>query len=116
MIPQLDNQNPCLLRRICHPLEELAVALANITQVKPEQVEVKLLLNEHVVNEGRSSALFGDEWFGLMWLVNAVLAQGYTIEPGSILITGVMGEMLPAQVGKYQGSWGPLGEINWTFE
>ena len=43
-----------------------------------------------------------------------MLARGYTLEAGQILMTGSIGGMVPAQPGTYTATFGPLGEI--TFE
>jgi 2-keto-4-pentenoate hydratase len=79
-------------------------------------VKVTLTQDGNVVNQGQASDALGDQWKALLWLVNGVLAQGWTIEPGQIFITGAMGNMIPAKTGKYEGDWGPLGKFSFTVK
>jgi len=37
--------------------------------------------------------------------------QGYEIKPGQILITGALGQVVPAVAGHYEAYWGPRGKI-----
>ncbi len=80
------------------------------------KVDVTLTLDGNVVNQGNAADALGDQWKALLWLVNGVVAQGWTIEPGQILITGAMGNMIPGKPGKYEGDWGPLGKLSWTVK
>jgi 2-keto-4-pentenoate hydratase len=85
-------------------------------KVDVSKVEVTLKCDGAVVNQGKAADTLGDQWKALLWLVNGVVQQGYTIEPGQILITGAMGNMIPGKPGKYEGDWGPLGKMSWTVE
>ncbi len=78
-------------------------------------VKVTLTLDGAVVNQGQASDALGDQWKALLWLVNGALAQGWTIEPGQIFITGALGIMIPGKPGKYEGDWGPLGKLAFTI-
>jgi 2-keto-4-pentenoate hydratase len=48
----------------------------------------------------------GDQWEALRWLVNTVLAEGYAIEPGQLLMTGALGGAHPASPGRYRAEFG----------
>ena len=85
-------------------------------KVDVTQVEVALTRDGEVVNKGKAADVMGDQWNALLWLVNGAIAEGWTIEPGQIFITGVMGKMLPGKAGSYQGDWGPLGKMSWTVK
>lgn len=78
------------------------------------RVEVVLKLDGQEVNRGKASDVLGDQWKALLWLVNSAVEQGWTLEPGYILMTGAMGSMLPGKPGKYEGDWGELGKLSWT--
>ena len=80
------------------------------------QVEVTLTHDGEVVNKGKAADAMGDQWKALLWLVNGAIAQGWTIEPGHIFITGALGRMLPGKPGVYVGDWGALGKISWTVK
>jgi 2-keto-4-pentenoate hydratase len=47
----------------------------------------------------------------LVWLVNTVLAQGYTLAAGHVLMTGSIGNMHPGAPGDYRAAFGTLGEL-----
>lgn len=85
-------------------------------KVDVSKVEVALTCDGAVVNQGKAADTLGDQWKALLWLVNGTVEQGWTIEPGQILITGAMGNMIPGKPGKYAGDWGPLGKLSWTVK
>lgn len=60
---------------------------------------------------GRGSDVMGDPWQAGLWLVNAMIAQGWTIEAGQVLLTGAMSPMIPAAAGEYRADYGPLGHM-----
>lgn len=80
------------------------------------QVTVTLVRDGEVVNKGKAADVLGDQWKALLWLVNGAVGQGYVIEPGQLLITGAMGQMIPGKPGSYKGDWGKLGTISWTIK
>jgi 2-keto-4-pentenoate hydratase len=87
-----------------------------VDQADVDKVEVTLTCDGNVVNQGKASDVLGDQWKALLWLVNGVVAQGWTLEPGQILITGAMGNMIAGKPGKYGGKWGQLGTLSWTVK
>ena len=74
-------------------------------------VVVSLSLDGQNVNSGKGSDALGDQWEAAVWLVNAVVEQGYSIERGHILITGALGEMVPGKPGRYVADYGSFGQI-----
>jgi 2-keto-4-pentenoate hydratase len=68
-------------------------------------VSVTLSRSGKIVNQGQGKDALGDQWEALRWLVNQVLFQGWNIESGFLLITGVLGEMIPAEVGNYKAQF-----------
>ena len=79
-------------------------------------ITVTLSLNGQVVNQGKGSDALGDQWNAALWLVNAITKQGWKIEPGYILITGVLGKMIPGKEGKYAVDFGSLGRISFEIK
>ncbi|MCP5106446.1 MAG: 4-oxalocrotonate decarboxylase [bacterium] len=77
-------------------------------------VSVVLYRDGEVVNKGTGSDALGDQRQALLWLVNAVLKQGWTIEPGHVLLTGALGKMIPGKRGNYIADYGGFGKI--TFD
>jgi len=63
------------------------------------------------VHMGRGADALGDQWATALWLANTMVKQGYEIKPGQILITGALGQVVPAVAGHYEAYWGPRGKI-----
>jgi 2-keto-4-pentenoate hydratase len=72
---------------------------------------VTLALDGQTINQGKGADALADQWKAALWLVNAIAKQGWEIEPGQILITGVLGKMIPGKQGKYIADYGTLGKI-----
>jgi 2-keto-4-pentenoate hydratase len=72
---------------------------------------VTLALDGQTINQGKGADALADQWKTALWLVNAIAKQGWEIEPGQILITGVLGKMIPGKQGKYIADYGTLGKI-----
>lgn len=68
-------------------------------------ISVTLMRNGKILNQGQGKDALGDQWEALRWLVNQVLFQGWNIESNFLLITGVMGEMTPAEAGNYKAQF-----------
>ncbi|MBS0289313.1 MAG: hypothetical protein JSS07_04660 [Proteobacteria bacterium] len=69
------------------------------------EVTVSLLHNDIIISQGQGFDALGDQWEALRWLVNQVLAQGWRIEKGSLLITGALGEIVYARPGLYRAQF-----------
>jgi 2-keto-4-pentenoate hydratase len=65
-------------------------------------IAVTLSHNEMLINQGLGENAMGDQWEALRWLVNHVIAHGWTIEKGKLLITGSLGEGIAAKPGVYR--------------
>lgn len=78
-------------------------------------ITASLLHNGRIINQGQGVDALGDQWEALRWLVNQVIAQGWKIEKGHLLITGALGEMLPAQIGTYQAKFNNTAVLDFKF-
>ena len=85
------------------------------TGVDLNAVAVALALNAQVVNRGKGADARGDQWHAALWLVNTTVKQGWTIEPGHILITGALGKMMPGHPGEYVADFGDLGQVRFEI-
>ena len=52
----------------------------------------------------------------LIWLINQILAQGYELRPGHVLMTGSIGSMHPGKPGRYRADFGALGELTFALD
>jgi 2-keto-4-pentenoate hydratase len=84
----------------------------------PNAVAVRLACNEQELVVGKGREALGDQWQAALWLVNKMLAQGWKMQRGQVLLTGALGRAVPAPTGhcvaSYQTGaedWGSL-EIN----
>lgn len=83
-----------------------------LNDIDLNKTTVTLTSDGQVINQGKGSDALGDQWTTALWLVNAIAKQGWKIEPGQILITGVLGKMIPGKQGKYLADYGTLGRIS----
>lgn len=78
-------------------------------------LSVSLFHEGVIVNQGQGSDALGDQWEALRWLVNQVIAQGWTIEKNNLLITGALGKIVPAKPGTYRAQFNDGATIEITF-
>ena len=87
--------------------------------VDPDAVDLNaitatLTRDDVQLHAARAGDVMGDQWAALEWLINRVVAQGYELPAGCLLMTGSIGMMHPGQPGHYVANYGDLGEI--TFD
>lgn len=71
----------------------------------PNSVAVRLACNDQEVMAGAARDALGDQWQAALFLVNTLQKQGWTFEPGQILLTGALGRAIPAAVGRCVASY-----------
>lgn len=76
---------------------------------------VSLLYNDVIVNQGQGEDAMGDQWEALRWLVNQVIAHGWTIEKDNLLITGALGDIISAKPGTYRAQFNDGAQIEFNF-
>ena len=96
-------------------VEFIAGRERSFTGLELKEISVSLTLDGEVINEGKGSDAMGDPWNSLQWTVNKTLEQGWKIEPGQIIITGALGQVIPGKTGKYVADYGELGEISFEI-
>lgn len=72
----------------------------------PNSLYVTLSRDGVLVNDAHGDGAMGDQWDALHWLVNHTVAQGYTISPHDLLVTGPLGEAIAAEAGDYEATFG----------
>ena len=93
--------------------------LAANTSVDPTQLDLDTLAVsltrlgslEETLHSVRAGTVMQGQLHALAWLVNTVLAKGYALAPGHVLMTGSIGNMHPGAPGDYRGRFGELGEL-----
>ena len=66
--------------------------------------------------EGTGAAVMGDPWAAALWLANASVANGWTLEPGHVLLAGAIGGMVSASVGHYVARFGDDVQIEFDVK
>jgi 2-keto-4-pentenoate hydratase len=64
------------------------------------------------VTQGVGKESLGGQWASLLTEVNLIIAHGYKIEPGQVIISGKIGDKGDLTPGTYDVDYGPMGRIN----
>lgn len=64
-------------------------------------LELNLTQNGEIVSSALSSEPLGNQWEAALWLANNFISKGYVLGKGQHLLTGAIGEVVPAKVGEY---------------
>ncbi|MEE8244763.1 MAG: fumarylacetoacetate hydrolase family protein, partial [Pseudomonadales bacterium] len=78
------------------------------------EINVAFSHDGETLHQGRAGDVLGDQWQALLWLVNEVVAQGYTVDEGHLLITGAIGAPHAGQPGEYVADYGDFGRLTFT--
>lgn len=87
-----------------------------VTQATVNQYSTRLFYQDQLVLSAHSAEVMKDQWQALLWLVNRTVSNGWIIEPGQVLITGAIGNMVPAAKGEYRADFSNLGQIVFTVQ
>lgn len=71
-----------------------------------DELVVRLYRGDELLVSGVGSDAAPGQWQAALWLCNKLLALGYRIEEGQILLTGALGTMVPGAQGVYQARYG----------
>lgn len=82
----------------------------------PETVDInavraRLRLDGSTLQRGEATQVMGNQWKALFWLINTMVEQGWVIQPGQVLLTGAMGEIIPLDKGVYEAHFTGLGHL-----
>ncbi len=82
-----------------------------------DDISVSLRKDGETLSDGKGSDALGGQGKAVVWLVNSIVAQGYSIEPGQVLITGALGKLVPGKKGVYIADFGEaLGKLFFNIE
>jgi 2-keto-4-pentenoate hydratase len=85
------------------------------SQRDPNTAATRLVCNERELTVGAARDALGDQWQAALWLVNRSIDAGWTLQRDQILLTGVLGRMVPAQPGRCTATFGDWGSISITI-
>ena len=91
-----------------HPMDIDVDALpVSLTRIDAEQQAFQTAMAGSVMAGQRDA---------LIWLINRILAQGYELQAGHVLMTGSIGSMHPGKAGRYRAEFGALGDLTFALD
>lgn len=87
-----------------------------VEQVDVNAIRATLSHDGKRLQRTEATQVMGSQWRSLYWLINKMVSEGWVIQPGQILLTGAMGEMLPLEEGLYQAKFSELGGLSLQVE
>lgn len=116
-LPNLDYESPSALTALDIVATNVAAQYFLVGEFiapstrDPNEAVARLTCNGKELNAGHARDAMGDQWSAALWLVNTMVEQGWTIEPGQVLLTGALGRMLLAQPGDCVADFGEWGQL-----
>jgi 2-keto-4-pentenoate hydratase len=84
-----------------------------------DSVTLKLMRNGETIAESPATNVMGSPWNSLLWLANKLTAEGGTLEPGDVVVSGTAAPAYKATgrklKGNYKGDCGALGRVTLTI-
>jgi len=88
----------------------------DINNIDINHIKTSLKNSDQTLIQGQGSDALGDQWQALLWVVNKMLAEGYSLQKGQVVITGALGKMVKAQTGNYTADFAELGQISFSIQ
>jgi 2-keto-4-pentenoate hydratase len=116
-LPNLDYEHPDQLEAVDIVASNVAATYFLLGEFAPPQrrdanrVPTSLECEGERLSSGKGRDAMGDQWTAALWLVNTTIDQGWTIEPGQVLLTGALGQAVRAQPGQCVADFGDWGRI-----
>ena len=80
-----------------------------------DRLNISLFQQNDLLHAEVAGSIMQGQWHAVTWLINEVLAQGYTLSPEHLLMTGSVGALHPGKPGEYRGEYGQLGSIGFNL-
>jgi 2-keto-4-pentenoate hydratase len=90
--------------------------LAAIDPASINGMLVELAYNDTVVDRGRAVNVMGNQQTALFWLINKLLAQGWPLPAGTLLMTGGLSDPVPARLGTYLAKFWDTTDLEFVIE
>jgi 2-oxo-3-hexenedioate decarboxylase len=84
--------------------------------VDPDAVPVRLDRDGTALHSATGADAAGGQWGNLRKAINQIVANGYTLRAGQVVIGGALGPVQPGLPGRYRAEFGPLGTIEFEIE
>jgi 2-keto-4-pentenoate hydratase/acetyl esterase/lipase len=80
-----------------------------------DALPIQLHRNGKLINDTTGGNAYNGQWANFQHQVNWALEQGYELKPGTLIITGALGQIRKEGVGEYVASYGMLGKIEFSL-
>lgn len=90
--------------------------LASTTPAFVNETFVEVRRDGDIVVRGKATNVMGGQYEALRWLVNDLLARGWTLKAGQLLVTGPLSEPIPAAVGEWRADFWERGALEFSVE
>lgn len=116
-LPNLDYETPEQLTALDIVASNVAAAyfvtgaFTSPSRRDPNELTATLVCDGESVNVGKARDAMGDQWAAALWLVNTMIDQGWTLQPGQVLLTGALGKMIRPDAGTCVGEFGDWGSL-----
>lgn len=90
--------------------------LAGTDPATVNDVLVELSHYGKVVDRGRAVNVMGNQYTALFWLINKLLAQGWSLPAGTLLVTGGFSDPVPARMGEYVAKFWDSTDLEFKVE
>jgi 2-keto-4-pentenoate hydratase len=123
-LPDVDYEDPKAIRGVDVIATNAAsslfivgkpVPLADFEPFELDGIYVELARDGYVVSRGQGSYTLYGQWSALEWLIGKALDEGRVIKRGDLVITGVLGEMVPGLPGRYEATYRGLSPIEFEI-
>ena len=82
----------------------------------PDAVKIRLDRDGKELHQAAGSDAAGGQWSNLRKVINQLVAQGYTLREGQVIISGALGTIQNGEAGSYRADYGDLGVIEFEIE
>jgi len=87
------------------------------SKVDLKSVEMRLYMNNQLINSGKGEAVLGDPAYCVAWLANTLHEYGVTLKKGDVILSGALSAMVSAEAGQeFRASFTELGDVTLRFE
>lgn len=87
-----------------------------LDEIDIDAITVSLTRDGELLHEAGSSTVMGSQRQALAWLINEVLARGYTLREGMLLMSGSIGPPQPGKAGAWRGDFSGMMSLELVLE
>jgi 2-keto-4-pentenoate hydratase len=86
------------------------------TSLDADSIELSFKRDGQLLHDASVDSIKHGQWANLRQVLNQLTSLGQTVRAGSLVISGSLGAVHPAQPGKYRAEFGELGTIEFELQ